>query len=382
MVASTCHIVTDFDTRISVFRGSDCETLECVAGNDDSHESSDCGSSAGSRVSWLSQIGVEYHILVHGWGALVGTFGLMIEEVVPLVANDFCITSIDTQVSLGNETGTTSGQAQVTFGNNIDATIDNVPVCGDVEAIGHGIWYRSVGTGNRLVASTCNRVSDDLDNNFFASSTLSPGVVTDFDTQISVFRGGCRTLECVGANNDRCGLQSAVNFFVNQGEVFYVLVHGASDSKGSFGLVLEEIFPQVANDFCDTATPFSIAAGGSFNSLVGSTEEASYDTVEECIVPNTSPGVWYRVTGTGRRITVTTCGVQTTFDTRLSVFTGSCQSLECVTGNDDTSRDAGSCGLASTASWLSVEGQTYFIRVHGWGSLVGTFQLTISEEIS
>ena len=136
MVASTCHVVTDFDTRISVFRGSDCEALECVAGNDDSHQSSSCGSSSSSQVSWLSQLGQEYHILVHGWGALVGTFGLSIEEVVPLVENDFCITSIDVQVSVGNTSTTATAAQPVILGSNIDATVDNVPVCGDVESIG------------------------------------------------------------------------------------------------------------------------------------------------------------------------------------------------------------------------------------------------------
>ena len=288
MVASTCHAVTDFDTRISVFRGSNCAELECVAGNDDSHQSSDCGSSAGSRVSWLSALDQDYYILVHGWGALVGTFGLTIEEVVPLVANDFCITSANILVNLGSNS---SVQDKVTVGTNIDATVDNVPVCGDVEAIGHGVWYRGVGTGNRLMASTCNDWLDERDNNFAQVSTLTPGIVTDFDTQISIFRGGCRSLECVGANNDRCGLQSSVNFFMDRGEPFYILVHGAADSKGSFGLMIEEIFPQVPNDFCDMATPLAIPVGGGTNVLVGSTAEASYDTVEECIVKNTAPGV-------------------------------------------------------------------------------------------
>lgn len=374
MVASTCHIVTDFDTRISVFRGSECKALECVAGNDDSHQSSDCGSSAGSRVSWLSQLGEDYHILVHGWGALVGTFGLTIEEVVPLVANDFCITSSPVEVAGGSNPGS---QPLRTLGVTIDATVDNVPVCGDVESIGHGVWYKGVGTGNRLMASTCNDFLDESD--FAPLSTAMPGVVTDFDTQISVFRGGCRALECLGANNDRCGLQSSVNFFVEDGEPFYVLVHGSADSKGSFGLLINEIFPQVENDFCDVATRFPIAPGGLTNQLLGSTAEASYDTVNECVVKNTAPGVWYQTTGTGNMVTVTTCGGQTDFDTRLSVYTGSCAALECVTGNDDTSRDTASCGLASTASWQSIEGQIYYIRVHGWGSLTGNFQLSIYE---
>ena len=292
MVATTCHSVTDFDTRISVFRGDDCEQLECVAGNDDSHQSVACGSSASSRVSWLSTIGVRYYILVHGWGALVGTFGLTIEEVVPVVPNDFCITAEDISVTIGdNSSSVVSQQSQpAVVGVNVDATVDNVPICGDVATIGHGVWYRGYGTGNRLVATTCNLNSDDVDSNFVTFNTLNPGVWTDFDTQISVFKGGCRTLECLGANNDRCGLQSSVNFFIEEGEPFYVLVHGATESKGNFGLFLEEIFPQVSNDFCDTAIPFALPAVGGTNQLLGTTMDASYDTVTECVVPNTSPG--------------------------------------------------------------------------------------------
>lgn len=295
MVATTCHSVTDFDTRLSVFRGDDCEQLECVGGNDDSPQSEACGSSGGSRVSWLSQLGAKYYILVHGWGALVGTFGLTIDEIVPIVPNDYCITSMNISVTLGNSSNTNSSQQQpVAVGTTVNATVDNVPTCGDVDTNGDGVWYKGVGTGNRLAASTCNWDSDNVDSVYFTFNTMNPGVWTDFNTQISVFRGGCRKLECIGANNDRCGYQSSVNFYVDKGEDFYVLVHGFGGATGSFGLFLEEIFPQVANDFCDTATVLTLPVGGGSNQLIGSTAEASYDTVEKCVVPNTSPGVWYR----------------------------------------------------------------------------------------
>lgn len=365
MVASTCHPVTDFDTKISVFRGV-CDDLECVAGNDDGPGCS----SAGSQVSWLSTPGDIYYILVHGWGSLVGTFALSIKEVVPQVPNDFCVKAFDRPVTLMPSNVT---ENIVTLGSTVNATIDNVPICGDVQDIGHGVWYKSFGTGQRLVASTCND-NGGADDDFTANAFQSTGV-TNFDTQISVFRGGCRSLECMGANNDRCGRQSSVNFFVQRGQPFFILVHGAYGNVGNFGLTVEEYLPTVANDYCDTATRVNV------NSVVlGSTEEASYDNVNECVVPISSPGVWYEVYGTGGKITATTCGDVRDFDTRLSVFRGSCNLLECLTGNDDSGRESGGCGLGSTVTWSSTEGEPVYILVHGWGATVGNFELSVTEQ--
>ena len=75
--ASTCNENTDFDTKILVFEGSDCNSLTCVTHNDDLE---DCGTKSG--VSWPAETGKEYYILVHGFWAVNkrGSFGLSIEE--------------------------------------------------------------------------------------------------------------------------------------------------------------------------------------------------------------------------------------------------------------------------------------------------------------
>ncbi len=89
-----------------------------------------------------------------------------------------------------------------------------------------------------------------------------------------------------------------------------------------------------------------------------------------CGTQITSPGVWYSVIGTGGMMTVFTCGV-TTYDSKLSIFSGSCVSLVCVGGNDDA------CGLQSSVSFTSVAGTEYLILVHGFGGQTGNFTLTI-----
>ena len=48
------------------------------------------------------------------------------------------------------------------------------------------------------------------------------------------------------------------------------------------------------------------------------------------------PGVWYTVSGISGQITVDTCSSSSDFDTKISVFQGSCGVLTCVDGNDDS----------------------------------------------
>ena len=71
MTAHTCSGYTNFDTQLLVFGGASCGGLECVAADEDS-----CGSS--SSVTFLSQPGVSYWILVQGFGTAAGDFELMI----------------------------------------------------------------------------------------------------------------------------------------------------------------------------------------------------------------------------------------------------------------------------------------------------------------
>lgn len=59
--ASTCPPFgsASFNSQITVYHGSDCSNLQCVAANDDF-----CGSQ--SKVVWASKVDENYRILVHG----------------------------------------------------------------------------------------------------------------------------------------------------------------------------------------------------------------------------------------------------------------------------------------------------------------------------
>jgi hypothetical protein len=68
---------------------------------------------------------------------------------------------------------------------------DLAPSCGSATAgVSPGVWFEVAGDGMNIEVSTCGGAS--------------------FDTQISVYTGGCGSLECVVGNNDFCGSQSSV----------------------------------------------------------------------------------------------------------------------------------------------------------------------------
>lgn len=103
----------------------------------------------------------------------------------------------------------------------------------------------------------------------------------------------------------------------------------------------------------------------------GATDDVADAGTSSCGTSITAGGVWYRVYGVGGAITADTCGAGTSYDTKLSVFSGAPGSLVCITGNDDT------CGLSSAINWSAAPGEAYYLLVHGFGSGQGDFELDI-----
>ncbi len=84
ITVTTCNPGTDYDTKVTVYC-NDCGVLTCIAGNDDQFGpfDPDCdvlgiGFNRGSTLSFCSQAGAQYLILVHGFLAAVGDFELSV----------------------------------------------------------------------------------------------------------------------------------------------------------------------------------------------------------------------------------------------------------------------------------------------------------------
>ena len=117
--------------------------------------------------------------------------------------------------------------------------------------------------------------------------------------------------------------------------------------------------------------------------ILGSTVNATIDddiatqqtsSSSTCGAIVTSPGVWYYTSGTGARLTVSTCHDDTDFETEITIYKGSCHDLQCV--RDQTLTEV--CDSRSTITWETTIDEYYYIHVHGYG--MGQFQIQLSQE--
>ena len=133
-----------------------------------------------------------------------------------------------------------------------------------------------------------------------------------------------------------------------------------------------------ANDAC--AGAIGVNCG---QSVTATTVNATTDAAGSsfCGTTITTPGVWYKITGNGQQMTASTCG---SGDTKMIVYSGSCAGLSCVGGNDDNGPACS--GTASSVSWTSVNGTTYYVLVaqfSGTGSfpfVVNCSPLTVAND--
>ncbi len=353
ITASLCNPSTNYDTKMGVFSGS-CGSLTCVGGNDDS-SGAGCqlnGLNRFSTVTWNSTAGTDYYIYVTGFSTNSGTFGLSV-SCASAIENDDCADAI--AIDCGESvTGSTTG-----------ASAESVSFCGTSLTTAGGVWYSVEGTGADITVTTCN-----------------PG--TDYDTKLGVFSGSCGSLTCVGGNDDStdpgCQLGtlnrfSKVTFASTAGTTYYILVTGFSTNTGNFELSVTCAEPPTDISTCETATSISCD-----DAIVGTTTLGMVNDLDNCngVRLNTAPGVWYVYEGDNSLVTVSTCGPNTDFDTRVGVFAGSCDALSCVTANDNSNIDG--ClysGRASEVRFPAFAGTTYYIYVTGGFNAQGTFDLTV-----
>ena len=327
------------------------------------------------------------------------------------VLNDVCSSAIALDLVGNLDTGTLTGSAS---GNTTNATDDTEPEdnsCGSSAA--GGVWYSVAGNGQAITVETC---------------------ASGFDTRLSLFSGECGDLICVGENDDACSTRSRVSWDSQEGKQYLVLVHGYGSNSGAYQLDVSAVMPPAPededndgvsdpddncvsaanpgqedgdedgvgnacdncpnsanadqadadgngmgdicdNDSCGGAIAVSLASakdGSKSGTVRGSTVGAGADAENGSCGSSSAGGLWFSVTGNGSPITASLCG--STYDTKMSVFSGECGALTCEGNNDD------SCGLQSQVVWGSVDGVEYRVLVHGYGSNTGAFQLGISVE--
>lgn len=341
MTLSTCNAGTDYDTKLFLFEGA-CGALNCIAGNDDDFG---CGfSSLRSTITFNPVDGATYYVLVNGFSSSsTGDFELRLS--CNFNTNFVCTDAQDVECG------------DIVSGTTVDTGSESLPNCGGTTLNTSGtVWYHLVGTGDEVTVTTCN-----------------PG--SNFDTKIGVFTGSCGSLVCVtGDDDDPCpfsGLRSRVNFLAEDGVSYFIVVTGFGSNEGNYELSIE----------CEDPTPIPACAAATEifcdEVVAGSTVGAPITDLASCgTALNTSPGVWYKFTGLGDNVTLSTC-TGTAYDSKIGVYTGSCfeGGLVCVGGNDDA------CGLQSSVGpFAAMNGVTYYIYVSGFGGQSGAFELTVECE--
>lgn len=143
--------------------------------------------------------------------------------------------------------------------------------------------------------------------------------------------------------------------------------------------------PPPANDDCANAITLGAACAGSpvSGSTLLSTVDAIYSNCGAGGSNTTERGVWYKYVGDNNNVTINTCSTPG-YDTRITVYSGTCGALSCVTGNDDMG--AGCTAISTLRSQVSFDafaGTDYYVFVHGYQlnpslSATGNFVLNIS----
>eukprot|EP00980_Cylindrotheca_fusiformis_P002182 scaffold499_cov120-Cylindrotheca_fusiformis.AAC.5 len=352
--ASTCSSGTDLDTEISIFSGS-CDALECIAGTGESLPCDEGGS-----VVWESEPGEDYFIYVSGRGSRVGEFWLTLTEID--LKGTRCSTAqfFEFSDSLEISGSTKSGSHEI------------FKVGGEVGSA-RGFWYELVGTGHRLQVSTCKSEQD-------------------YDSRVSVFDGDCGAHGTVGQSS-KCGEEGdSVKWNSTAGSRYHLFVHGAhEDETGDFVLTVEQ--DDGLNDSCEIAIPIETAPSTYLGSTLhaalsseidvgnaitseptsapisdakpdkkgnkGGKDRRAQDVSDSCNYIPPSRGLWYQIIGNGGEIILSTCSVETDFDTTIDVFSGGCGELQCIASNND------SCGSQSLVRFVSEIDVEYFIHVRG-----------------
>jgi hypothetical protein len=335
MFASTCDSKSDAFAKLEIYAGN-CGSLECRT-----FERFPCGNQMIS--TWDSVHGEKYLLQIYGSAVPGdGDFTLDVEE---LPSNHECTRASDDLVLGSSVRGST-----VLFSSNVS-------VCSD--ATESGSWYKiTVPSEQRVTLSTCSGN-------------------TNFQTKLTIMQGdSCGLSSCVGTNNGKsCGDGSTVTWSALASRSYYVLVQGAAAFEtGNFHLQFG-----VENDSCNTALG-SIIVGGSpvrGTTLFATVDEGALGCFSSSL-SNDGPGIWYTVTGIDSYLKASTCSTLTTFDTRISIYEGRCEALNCIAGNDDDDE----CGDASSVIWYAAEGEVYYILVHGAEQGDFALEVTVVENNS
>jgi len=333
-------------SALTVSTGS-CENLECmvsIEGRDD-----DAGWYIPPRVSFRSEVGVEYFLQVHQTysDTWIGNFTLEISHLSGGPANEDCWSA--SVVELGSNGSSVMGSMGNTYWdpNMTVSCWDN----GDVTQI---VWYSLIGTGDVYDISTCSSV-------------------LNFDCTISIMTGDCDSLKCLipgwvaeyycpeasyGAGRTLFRTEVGVEYLIAvEARTGYTL-------DGNFTLDVS-IFEPLPNGECSGA--LDIQANG--ETVYGTSLEI-FPTVFNSSSYGFGPDFWYRIVGNGTDTLASLCERADSYGLLIEIYGDgvSCNETLVAKNGED------SCSVL----WFAEQGVPYHIRIGSYNDDdVGQFSLTV-----
>jgi hypothetical protein len=133
-----------------------------------------------------------------------------------------------------------------------------------------------------------------------------------------------------------------------------------------------------SND-CASAVAITDATVSVSGNTVGANDNATSGAGTCVTTVGTGGQNWYAYTSAfDADVTIDLCDAATNFDTKLHVYCGSCGAFSCVAGNDDNAACAFLSGFLSTVTFQAAAGETYYIRVGGFGTAQGNYVGTVT----
>lgn len=262
----------------------------------------------------------------------------------------------------------------VIYGSTVPATVDFISdleeTCGT--AVGsRGVWFSYTGTKKVSILR--------LDYQLFS---IGNGV-----SELSMFTGPCEDLKCSinGEGSEVYRDWNALAFieFIPETSMKYLfLLTGQTfDTVGDYELRISE-YDIPRNDKCGEAIPVSpfpapeLVLGDNF----GATPDFEADDIETCGVRWDSRGVWYSLEGRGTAVKIEyQLYSYHQGNTELSVFTGPCVDLTCVT-NVEAGQPWNEWNGLLVHEFFAKKGETYKLLLSGEHFMTrGQYEFKVSE---
>ena len=361
---STCTPETNYDSAIYVNKWTStwvCSSSGGFYGSPEfsSQEDLECDpTTKAATVEFFAVGGVQYFIAVAGRTATdSGRFGLSFYQY-ENVENDECQTAklvFPTSDRSDYIVDSTATAAQAKPGLFNDDFNDS-PV----------VYYRFQGTDKRVRISTC-APQTDFQTSIYVLEAQDNYACPDIGGLYRITYTAFQDFEC-----DPSGNAASVEFFAKGGVNYRFALSGRrSIDSGTYGLNVFE-YTEVANDECKYAERI-FPTTNETDFVSGSTSNAAQSKPQMFDDQfNDSPVVYYRFTGTNRRVRISTCSDQTDFNSAIYVLKGQDSNACPITGglyqitfDSFVDWNCDPSGRASTVEFYAVRGTTYRIAVAG-----------------